>query len=1188
MPTRAETAVGIQSVVPESASHKLDNAVEDKWGGKYWNEDTLRWLQRDWGIQIIRAAMGVEAGGYLDRPEREFRKLVRVVWAAHALGLYVIVDWHDHHANRNIARAKPFFRRIAKTYGHLPNVLFETFNEPTWQSWSQAVKPYHQEILKVIRPYSDNIVICGTPTWSQDVDIASNERVQGDNIVYTLHFYAGTHHQYLRDKAIKAVEMGVALLVSEWGTCEANGNGHLDLEEAQKWEDLMAEYNITDANWAVNDKKESCSALQPGAATNGHWGAADLTPSGRWVRASLRHHAFGILPPWLTTTEAPSGNSSEQNDTQISSSTAPASEGVRRLRGSLHALFDLPLSVRLRHLETKHSFEFIVERRSHAVLLSSPLAPFERVALPSVLPETGVGPDILDLNVARASGNDKDWPLFWCVSSWDSDGSLCLEISSARRPDLVLSASLEGQLVLQRRPSSHLGRTASSTFIEVFCQEHLHIAAATSSTVSATPLCRSESEEVQSLAPSRSLLPEDLRSFARNGYVVVKQAVPDFLWRPACALVHSEIGSQGMIQGGDTSNSGFESVGKLQGKTPHRPQFRDLLLHPSSAAGSCAAQMLGWRSISAVLKGRQLPAQVALRFPDAILAEEKARSWAAPLQLDDLLWHTDGCSTRQCSRHPFSLLVGERLLITAKAPQVVRDLPAALRVQETLQFDQCNYNLREQISSLLVGADVGHFPNERKALEDFEAIPSIFRSFPARQRLCEVLTEASDFLAVYERLVLEVLVPWLRQRLEKQVGSLGPTNFSYQYPPTLRIQPGRSEEFKRPHRDAEYGHQIGELNFWMPLTDYNMTQATLWVESSPGAEDFQPLAINHGSIAVFHGTLCRHKVPANTSPFTRVSLDFRIGIGDFFDRLAAGWCEACSQSKRGCPVTLMQTELLSSWLVPCSSRLGRRETPRLRSILEAAPGKPRLCGHSSSEKRDEAGISTTAIRHLSSPWQTSLPRISRMAWAKAVTGRHTRPSPHCGKASVWPGSHAHLRREPALKICDAGSDAAALCREGAALRGYEGLMPCPPDAKAPGQALPLDLRAGDCVMLHPHTAHAAAPRYTPSGIRIMVYFRLRATPAMARPEPDDEASESCRQVFFDLPGVASALGESRWSDFLRAADSRALLQQQEHNRNLEAQVRKLVERDISARVQPSDCLPSDKCLPSSVFGRRFN
>ncbi|CAE7469476.1 strG, partial [Symbiodinium necroappetens] len=323
------------------------------------------------------------------------------------------------------------------------------------------------------------------------------------------------------------------------------------------------------------------------------------------------------------------------------------------------------------------------------------------------------------------------------------------------------------------------------------------------------------------------------------------------------------------------------------------------------------------------------------------------------------------------------------------------------------------------------------------------------------------------------------------------------TNFSYQYPPTLRIQPGRSEEFKRPHRDAEYGHQIGELNFWMPLTDYNMTQATLWVESSPGAEDFQPLAINHGSIAVFHGTLCRHKVPANTSPFTRVSLDFRIGIGDFFDSiLGIEWCRSAEE--------------------------------RLSSDVDA-DGAPLLV----------AGA------------------LQLTAWTeRAVTGRHTRPSPHCGKASrscvgVWPGSHAHLRRELALKICDAGS-VTMLQRFAAKELPCEELGKSHPFAapwKAEGHVLQMPKHrgkhcAGDCVMLHPHTAHAAAPRYTPSGIRIMVYFRLRATPAMARPEPDDEASESCRQVFFDLPGVASALDESRWSDFLRAADSRADIQKE--------------------------------------------
>eukprot|EP00438_Fugacium_kawagutii_P026334 Skav213226 [mRNA] locus=scaffold514:88574:90274:- [translate_table: standard] len=259
-----------------------------QWGGAYWNEETLRWLRRDWGIELIRAAMGVEPGAYLEHPKQEMQKVKRVVWAAHELGIYVIVDWHDHHANGHTPQAKRFFHEIAKSYGHMPNVLFETFNEPTWQSWSREVKPYHEEVLKVIRKYSPNIVIAGTPTWSQDVDVASAERVDGGNIVYTLHFYAATHGQFLRDKAKSALDRGVALFVSEWGTCEANGNGGLNLKESQKWLDFLAEYNVSDANWAVNDKKESCSALEPGAATYGRWRPKDLTMSGRWVRHSLR------------------------------------------------------------------------------------------------------------------------------------------------------------------------------------------------------------------------------------------------------------------------------------------------------------------------------------------------------------------------------------------------------------------------------------------------------------------------------------------------------------------------------------------------------------------------------------------------------------------------------------------------------------------------------------------------------------------------------------------------------------------------------------------------------------------------------------------------------------------------------------------------------------------------------------
>ena len=110
-----------------------------------------------------------------------------------------------------------------------------------------------------------------------------------------------------------------------------------------------------------------------------------------------------------------------------------------------------------------------------------------------------------------------------------------------------------------------------------------------------------------------------------------------------------------------------------------------------------------------------------------------------------------------------------------------------------------------------------------------------------------------------------------------------PTRFYYQYPPTLRLQPGPSERHVRPHCDSEYGHQPGELNFWMPLTDVALNRTTLWVEAAEGSGDFQPFQLTHGSIGTFHGSVLRHYVPANSSGFTRVSLDFRVGIEGHFD-----------------------------------------------------------------------------------------------------------------------------------------------------------------------------------------------------------------------------------------------------------------------------------------------------------------
>jgi hypothetical protein len=57
----------------------------------------------------------------------------------------------------------------------------------------------------------------------------------------------------------------------------------------------------------------------------------------------------------------------------------------------------------------------------------------------------------------------------------------------------------------------------------------------------------------------------------------------------------------------------------------------------------------------------------------------------------------------------------------------------------------------------------------------------------------------------------------------------------------------------------------------------------LLCESTAGAGDFHPLKAEYGEVASFHGSSCKHNVNANHSPWTRVSLDFRIGVEGFFD-----------------------------------------------------------------------------------------------------------------------------------------------------------------------------------------------------------------------------------------------------------------------------------------------------------------
>ncbi|RZM07128.1 MAG: glycoside hydrolase family 5 protein, partial [Pedobacter sp.] len=69
-------------------------------GQKYYNSDALTWLKKDFKISLVRLAMAVaHPQGYLKKPDDQKALIVKMADAAIAEGLYVIIDWHDHHAH---------------------------------------------------------------------------------------------------------------------------------------------------------------------------------------------------------------------------------------------------------------------------------------------------------------------------------------------------------------------------------------------------------------------------------------------------------------------------------------------------------------------------------------------------------------------------------------------------------------------------------------------------------------------------------------------------------------------------------------------------------------------------------------------------------------------------------------------------------------------------------------------------------------------------------------------------------------------------------------------------------------------------------------------------------------------------------------------------------------------------------
>jgi len=182
---------------------------------------------------------------------------------------------------------------------------------------------------------------------------------------------------------------------------------------------------------------------------------------------------------------------------------------------------------------------------------------------------------------------------------------------------------------------------------------------------------------------------------------------------------------------------------------------------------------------------------------------------------------------------------------------------------------------------------VGSWENQEysKGLEYFRIPTSALLKANSRNVqdcLSSQILQEKRFLQVFDKFVYQILEN-LKLVLLRDCDTQEKLTFYYQRPPTLRLQPGPSSQCVPKHKDSEYGHQDGEINFWLPLTDRNLTQTDLFIESAVDSNEYQPVKVNYGEVLSFHGSSLRHYLPPNKTRYSRVSLDFRVGIKGFFD-----------------------------------------------------------------------------------------------------------------------------------------------------------------------------------------------------------------------------------------------------------------------------------------------------------------
>jgi endoglucanase len=186
-----------------------------------------------WYAHVVRLAVYPDAidhtAGWNAGPDAYFNTYLNpAVNECVARQIYCIIDWHyitDYSSAAVNTATTNFWNYVAPKYANTPNVIFELYNEPTtpnsWSTWKSTAQPW-VNIIRAAAP--NNIILIGSPQWSQITNNAASSPFSGSNLMYVVHIYPQHGGQSTWDSWMGNTSGTVPYFVTEYGWQNGGSN----------------------------------------------------------------------------------------------------------------------------------------------------------------------------------------------------------------------------------------------------------------------------------------------------------------------------------------------------------------------------------------------------------------------------------------------------------------------------------------------------------------------------------------------------------------------------------------------------------------------------------------------------------------------------------------------------------------------------------------------------------------------------------------------------------------------------------------------------------------------------------------------------------------------------------------------------------------------------------------------------